>query len=92
MKSPPFEFMSAEDLPPADRLLLVMHNLGIVNENRGQIITELVNETTIPSVQLAEMLRKHEESGYVSSITDHEGLRRYFLTGKGIIRVSSTFT
>lgn len=84
--------MNEEELPPADRLLLVMHNLGMVHESKSQIINELANQAKIPSEQLAEFLRKHEESGYVKSIKDNRGLKRFFLTGKGIIRVSSTFT
>ena len=84
--------MSEQELPLADRLLLMMHNLGIVREETGQIIDELANRTKMPSEQLAKFLREHEDSGYVKSITNDRGLLRYFLTGKGIIRVSSALT
>ena len=84
--------MTEEKLPPSDQLLLIMHNLGIVHENRSQIVNELAKITKIPIVQLSEILKRHEESGYIKSVKDHEGLKRYLLTGKGIIRVSSTFT
>lgn len=86
------DLMGEQVLPPSDRLLLQMHNLGIVHEKRGQTINELTQTTRIFSEELAEILRRHEESGYVRSIKDQQGLPRYFLTGKGIIRVSSTFT
>lgn len=81
-----------QKLSTSDRLLLVMHNLGIVDEERSQAINELEKVTKISHKQLAEILEKHEESGYVKSVKGRHGLLHYFLTGKGIIRVSSTFT
>ncbi len=84
--------MSEQELPTADRILLMMHNLGIVREEKSQIIDELANLTNMPSDQLVKFLRGHEDSGYVKSITDEVGLVSYFLTGKGIIRVSSALT
>jgi DNA-binding IscR family transcriptional regulator len=81
-----------QKLSTSDRLLLVMHNLGIIDERRSQAINELKKITKISSKQLSEILEKHEESGYVKSIKGRQGLLHYFLTGKGIIRVSSTFT
>jgi hypothetical protein len=81
-----------ERLSPADRLLLVMHNLGVVHERTGKPLQELVQLTKLSLDQLREILGRHEEAGYVSRITDPQGAPRYFLTGRGIIRVSSVFT
>lgn len=83
--------MSERKLPISDRLLLLMHNLGIVDEKRSQTADELRRTTKIPVQELVNSLRKHEESGYVKGTNDQKAMR-YFLTGKGIIRVSSTFT
>ncbi|MCS4538559.1 MAG: hypothetical protein HYY67_06870 [Thaumarchaeota archaeon] len=69
-----------------------MHNLGIIDERRSQAISELKKMARIPSEQLVEILEKQEESGYIKTIKGRQGLLHYFLTGKGIIRVSSTFT
>jgi len=84
--------MSMRKLSTSDQLLLLMHNLGLIDERRSQAINELKKMTRISSEQLAEILEKHEESGYIKSIKGRQGLLHYFLTGKGIIRVSSTFT
>jgi len=83
--------MSERKIPISERLLLLMHNLGIVDEKRSQTVNELRRTTKIPVQELVKSLRKHEESGYVKGTNDQKAMR-YFLTGKGIIRVSSTFT
>jgi len=84
--------MSMRKLSTSDRILLLMHNLGIIDERRSQAINELKKMAKISRERLAEILEKHENSGYVKSIKGRQGLSHYFLTGKGIIRVSSTFT
>ncbi len=84
--------MSEEQLPPADRILLRLHNFGIVSEKVGKTGDELVQMTGITVAQLREILGRHEAAGYLASIVDQRGARRYFLTGMGIIRVSSAFT
>ncbi len=84
--------MSEGQIRPADRLLLTLHNFGIVNEKVGKTDNELVQIGGISVEQLRDILNTHETAGYLESITDRNGSKRYFLTGKGIIRVSSAFT
>lgn len=84
--------MSEEGLSVPERLLLAMHNMGLVHERASKTLQELVQITRISLEQLAGMLSRHEENGYVKSFMDPVGSRRYYLTGLGIIRVSSTFT
>ena len=86
------DLMSMRKLSTSDQLLQLMHNLGIIDERRSQAINELKKIARMPSGQLAEILEKQEESGYIKSIKGRQGLLHYFLTGKGIIRVCSTFT
>jgi predicted transcriptional regulator len=84
--------MTEEGSPESERLLLAMHNYGVVHERASKTIQELVQLTKISVEQLAGVLREYEESGYVKSFTDSDGLKRYYLTGMGMIRVSSAFT
>lgn len=84
--------MSERDLPPSDRLLLIMHNMGVVHEKASKTIHELGELTKVSLEQLADILRLHEESGYLESLVDQQGSKHYFLTGRGIIRVCSVFT
>jgi hypothetical protein len=69
-----------------------MHNLGVVSENASRTPQELSRLAQIPSDQIQDLLRRHEDSGYLGTVPDPEGRPRYFLTGKGIIRVCSVFT
>lgn len=84
--------MEEERLSSADKLLLTLHNLGVVHEKASKTVHELVQLTKISLEQLTEIIKGHEEAGYLSSMTNHEGSKHYFLTGRGIIRVSSIFT
>ncbi|MBI2183642.1 MAG: MarR family transcriptional regulator [Thaumarchaeota archaeon] len=84
--------MSEQELPPSDRLLLMMHNLGVIHEKASKTLHDLSQITKLSLEQLTEILSRHEESGYLETFTDQEGSKRYFLTGRGIIRVCSVFT
>lgn len=84
--------MNEQELPPRDRLLLLMHNLGAVHGKASRTVHELARLTEISFERLAEILGAHEQSGYLESFTDQEGSKRYFLTGRGIIRVCSILT
>ncbi|MBI4257677.1 MAG: hypothetical protein HY619_01860 [Thaumarchaeota archaeon] len=84
--------MSDKELPPSVRLLLIMHNLGVVHEKASKTVHELAQLTKISVEQLTDILGPHEESGYLESVIDQQGSKHYFLTGRGIIRVCSVFT
>ncbi len=84
--------MTEEGLAESEKLLLDMHNRGIVHETGSKTLHELLQLSKISLEQLTSILRKHEESGYVKSFTDSAGSKKYYLTGMGMIRVSSAFT
>jgi DNA-binding IscR family transcriptional regulator len=84
--------LSGEDSSTPERLLLTMHNMGVVHEKSSKTIQELAEMTKISLERLIGILTDTEKHGYVYSFTDVEGSRRYYLTGLGIIRICSTYT
>ena len=84
--------MRDKELSPQQRLLLVMHNVGAILGKAGKTIDELVRLTDINHEQLDDIITSHIKAGYLDCSTDVAGTKRYLLTGRGIIRVSSLYT
>lgn len=84
--------LTEEDIPPSEKILLTMHNLGVIRPKAAKTADELAQilQGTVDNV--SDLLNKHEAEGYVKSYTDQGGTRRFFLTGVGIIKVCSSFT
>jgi hypothetical protein len=83
--------MDESDIPNPQKLLLAMHNEGAISGKSGKSLDELLKLTNIDRDELTGLLSSHSTSGYIQSIEEN-GSIRYFLTGRGIIRVSSLFT
>ena len=76
----------------SERLLITMHNLCATSREMARKSEDLAQilQTDIGAVN--QNLDKHVSDGYVADYRDHEGSRRFYLTSKGIIRVSSLFS
>lgn len=76
----------------SERLLITMHNLSATSGEMARKSEDLAQilQTDVDTVN--QNLDKHVSDGYVADYRDHEGNRRFYLTGKGIIRVSSFFS
>ena len=80
-----------EKLVVSEKLLLTMHNISAVRPEMARTDEELSRFVQITVSDVQKILSASEREGYVKSLTDRHG-RRYFLTGKGILKVCSSFT
>jgi DNA-binding MarR family transcriptional regulator len=76
----------------SERLLITLHNLCATSGEMARKSEDLAQilQTDVNTVN--QNLDKHISDGYVVEHRDHEGSRRFYLTSKGIIRVSSLFS
>ena len=76
----------------SERLLITMHNLCATSCEMARKGEDLAQILQADADTVNQDLGKHVADGYVADCRDHEGNRRFFLTSKGIIRVSSLFS
>jgi hypothetical protein len=79
-------------MSPQQKLLLAMHNTGAIMGKSGKTVEELAGLTGIPKDDIPRLITDHTAAGYLGEVVDEWGVKKYFLTGRGIIRVSSLFT
>ncbi|MEM2912430.1 MAG: hypothetical protein QW146_07995 [Candidatus Bathyarchaeia archaeon] len=84
--------MYEDRLSPSDKTLLILHNLCATHQDMAKRSDELAQVLQRDINEVNQILSKHEADGYVRSLVDNEGNRRYYLTNVGIIRVCSIFT
>ncbi len=84
--------MNDSELSPQQKLLLAMHNAGAIMGKSGKSVDELARLTGIPAEDIPQLIADHTAAGYLGDVVDEGGVKKYFLTGRGIIRVSSLFT
>lgn len=84
--------MAMDDIPSSDKLLLFMHNLGLVRSETAKTGHELAQMLQMDIKNVNEILDRQETYGFVRSYVDPGGTKKYYLTGIGIIKVCSSFT
>lgn len=84
--------MDERDLSLSDKLLLNMHNMCIVRPGIAKSVEEISKSISLTVDHVVGLLKSNEEHGYVKSYTDQMGLKRFYLTSLGIIKVCSSFT
>ena len=84
--------MSGREHTPHQTLLITLHNVGAIIGKTGKTLDELVKLTNIKKEELEEIISSQSNSGYLDCSIDEKGTKRYQLTGRGIIRVSSLYT
>lgn len=84
--------MTEENIPPAEKILLIMHNLCVIRPEVARTADEIAQALHNAVDYVLNVLNKHEAEGYVKSYTDKSGSKRFYLTGPGIIKVCSIFT
>jgi DNA-binding PadR family transcriptional regulator len=84
--------MYEENIPPPEKLLLLMHNLCIVRPELAQTSEELSQTLRMAADHTQQILHEVEQDGYVESYTGPHGSRKFYLTGRGILKVCSSFT
>jgi hypothetical protein len=81
-----------EELPFPDKVLQTLHNLCATAADlakRGDEVARLLQKD--PG-EIERLLDDYKNRGFAESFYDNEGKKRYYLTGKGIIKVCSLFT
>ena len=81
-----------QELPIPDKLLLTLHNNCIVRPEIATSVEEISNLINLTLDNTLGILKNHEERGYLKSYIDQMGIKRYYLTSLGIIKVCSSFT
>ena len=84
--------VTERDLSSSDKLLLAMHNMCIVKPDGAKCEREISNVINLAEDHVVELLKIHEKHGYVKSYTDPMGMKRFYLTSLGIIKICSSFT
>ena len=84
--------MSEGELPLPEMVLMTLHNLCATYEDLAKKTPELAESLRMDVSEIDRILGKYESEGYVRSLMDSEGEKRYYLTGAGIIKVCSSFT
>jgi DNA-binding MarR family transcriptional regulator len=81
-----------DDLPVSEKLLLIMHNLCAVRPEISRTSNELSKAIDMTTENIIGILNRFESEGYVKSIIDQNGQKKFYLTGRGILKVCSSFT
>jgi hypothetical protein len=85
-------FDMREELPFPDKVLQTLHNLCATAADlarRGEEVARLLQKD--PN-EIESILDRYKSEGFAESFYDNEGKKRYYLNGRGIIKVCSLFT
>jgi len=81
-----------EELPLSERILQTLHNLCATAPDLARRSEELSQVMQINLGEVERVLDGYKAEGFAESFADNEGKKRYYLTGKGIIKVCALFT
>ena len=81
-----------EELPISEKLLQTLHNLCATAPDLARRSEELAGVLQLDLAEVEGILDSYGSEGYVERFEDNEGKKRYYLTGKGIIKVCALFT
>ncbi len=81
-----------EELPFSEKVLQTLHNLCATAPDLARKSEELSQVFQIDIREIENILENYRAEGFVESFADNEGKKRYYLNGRGIIKVCSLFT
>jgi predicted transcriptional regulator len=81
-----------EELPLSEKILQTLHNLCATAPELSRRGEEVALVLQIDTNEVERTLDNYKQEGFVESFLDNEGKKRYFLTGRGIIKVCALFT
>jgi DNA-binding PadR family transcriptional regulator len=81
-----------EDLPFPDKVLQTLHNLCATAPDLARRSEDLSRLLQVDQGEIENILDKYKSEGFADSFYDNEGKKRYYLNGRGIIKVCSLFT
>jgi hypothetical protein len=81
-----------EELPLSEKILQTLHNLCATAPDLARRSEELAQVLQIDIDEVEKTLDNYKLEGFVDGFMDNEGKKRYYLTGRGIIKVCALFT
>jgi hypothetical protein len=81
-----------QELPISEKILQTLHNLCATAPDLARRSEELAHVMQLDLTEVERILDNYGLEGYAESFTDNEGKKRYYLTGRGIIKVCALFT
>ena len=81
-----------EELPLSEKILQTLHNLCATAPDLARRSEELAQVLQIDLNEVEKILDNYKAEGFVEALTDNEGKKRYYVTGRGIIKVCALFT
>ena len=81
-----------DELPFPDKVLQTLHNLCATAADLAKRGEEVARILQRDPHEIEGILDDYKNRGFAESFWDNEGKKRYYLTGKGIIKVCSLFT
>jgi predicted transcriptional regulator len=81
-----------EELPFPEKVLQTLHNLCATAADlsrRGDDVAQILQRDP---AEIENILDNYKTEGFAESFYDNEGKKRYYLNGRGIIKVCSLFT
>jgi hypothetical protein len=81
-----------DELPFPEKVLQTLHNLCATAADlarRGEEVARIIEHD---QNEIEGILDNYKCEGFAESFFDNEGKKRYYLTGRGIIKVCSLFT
>ena len=81
-----------EELPFPDKVLQTLHNLCATAPDLARRSEDLARLLQTNQGEIENILDRYKNEGFADSFYDNEGKKRYYLNGRGIIKVCSLFT
>jgi hypothetical protein len=81
-----------DELPFPDKVLQTLHNLCATAADLAKRGEEVARILQMDPNEIERILDDYKNRGFAESFYDNEGKKRFYLTGKGIIKVCSLFT
>jgi DNA-binding PadR family transcriptional regulator len=81
-----------EELPFPDKVLQTLHNLCATAPDLARRSEDISRLLQTNQGEIENILDKYKSEGFADSFFDNEGKKRYYLNGRGIIKVCSLFT
>ncbi|MCW4047644.1 MAG: hypothetical protein NWE99_08825 [Candidatus Bathyarchaeota archaeon] len=81
-----------EELPFPERVLQTLHNLCATAADLARRGDEVARILQRDPAEIERILDTYKSEGFAESFIDNEGKKRYYLNGRGIIKVCSLFT
>ena len=81
-----------EELPFPEKVLQTLHNLCATAADLARRGDEVARILQRDPGEIENILDTFKSEGFAESFFDNEGKKRYYLNGRGIIKVCSLFT